>query len=678
MTSKKESGPRCVALVGPYLSGKTTLLESILNMTGATTRKGEVNVGNTVGDSSAEARARGMSVETNVATTTFMGECLTFMDCPGSVEFQQDGRNAVMGVDAAVVVVDAEIQWPLTLAPILKNLEELGVPTAIFVNKLDKAQGSVGDLIDKLRLFSDRPLVMRHLPLRNGDEVTGYIDLASERAYQYKVNAPSELLDVPNDMIEREQEARYTLLETLADFDDHLMEELLEDITPPKEEVYRDLAVDFQNGEIVPVFLGSAESDNGVHRLLKALRHETPEVSVTAERLGLDADGPAIAQVLKTYHTAHGGKLSVVRVLRGTIEDGDHMSGDRVSGINSMLGADTKKMLKAVVGDTVALGRMEDAKTGDSLVPKGSAYVDLPKANIPMPIYGQAIAVANRNDEVKLTGAIGKLIDEDQSITLAMNQDTHELILWGQGEMHLHIALDRLKNRYGLEVTTQPPGVPYKEAIRKSMTQRGKFKRQSGGHGQFGDVVLDIKPLPRGTGFEFNQTIKGGSVPKQYIQSVEAGVKDYLVKGPLGFPVVDVSVTLTDGSYHSVDSSDLAFRTAGRLAMSEAMPQCKSVILEPILNVNITIPSDFTSKVNGVISSRRGQILGFNGKEGWTGWDIVQAHIPQSEVHDLIIDLRSLSHGVSSFTWEFDHLTELVGKEAEQVLAASKAANARN
>ncbi len=678
MTSKKESGPRCVALVGPYLSGKTTLLESILNMTGATTRKGEVNVGNTVGDSSAEARARGMSVETNVATTTFMGECLTFMDCPGSVEFQQDGRNAVMGVDAAVVVIDAEIQWPLTLAPILKNLEELGVPTAIFVNKLDKAQGSVGDLIDKLRLFSDRPLVMRHLPLRNGDEVTGYIDLASERAYQYKVNAPSELLDVPNDMIEREQEARYTLLETLADFDDHLMEELLEDITPPKEEVYRDLAVDFQNGEIVPVFLGSAESDNGVHRLLKALRHETPEVSVTAERLGLDADGPAIAQVLKTYHTAHGGKLSVVRVLRGTIEDGDHMSGDRVSGINSMLGADTKKMLKAVVGDTVALGRMEDAKTGDSLVPKGSAYVDLPKANIPMPIYGQAIAVANRNDEVKLTGAIGKLIDEDQSITLAMNQDTHELILWGQGEMHLHIALDRLKNRYGLEVTTQPPGVPYKEAIRKSMTQRGKFKRQSGGHGQFGDVVLDIKPLPRGTGFEFNQTIKGGSVPKQYIQSVEAGVKDYLVKGPLGFPVVDVSVTLTDGSYHSVDSSDLAFRTAGRLAMSEAMPQCKSVILEPILNVNITIPSDFTSKVNGVISSRRGQILGFNGKEGWTGWDIVQAHIPQSEVHDLIIDLRSLSHGVSSFTWEFDHLTELVGKEAEQVLAASKAANARN
>jgi elongation factor G len=600
------------------------------------------------------------------------------MDCPGSVEFQQDGRNAVMGVDAAVVVIDAEIQWPLTLAPILKNLEELGVPTAIFVNKLDKAQGSVGDLIDKLRLFSDRPLVMRHLPLRNGDEVTGYIDLASERAYQYKVNAPSELLDVPNDMIEREQEARYTLLETLADFDDHLMEELLEDITPPKEEVYRDLAVDFQNGEIVPVFLGSAESDNGVHRLLKALRHETPEVSVTAERLGLDADGPAIAQVLKTYHTAHGGKLSVVRVLRGAIEDGDHMSGDRVSGINSMLGADTKKMLKAVAGDTVALGRMEDAKTGDSLVPKGSADVDLPKANIPMPIYGQAIAVANRNDEVKLTGAIGKLIDEDQSITLAMNQDTHELILWGQGEMHLHIALDRLKNRYGLEVTTQPPGVPYKEAIRKSMTQRGKFKRQSGGHGQFGDVVLDIKPLPRGTGFEFNQTIKGGSVPKQYIQSVEAGVKDYLVKGPLGFPVVDVSVTLTDGSYHSVDSSDLAFRTAGRLAMSEAMPQCKSVILEPILNVNITIPSDFTSKVNGVISSRRGQILGFNGKEGWTGWDIVQAHIPQSEVHDLIIDLRSLSHGVSSFTWEFDHLTELVGKEAEQVLAASKAANARN
>ena len=672
MTSKKASGPRCVALVGPYLSGKTTLLESILNMTGATTRKGQVTAGNTVGDSSPEARARGMSVETNVATTTFMGESLSFLDCPGSVEFQQDGRNAVLGVDAAVVVVDVEIQWPVTLAPILKNLEDLGVPTAIFVNKLDKAHGSVGDLIEKLRHFSGRPLVMRHLPLRDGGQITGYIDLASERAYQYKVNAPSELLDLPDDMLEREQEARYTLLETLADFDDHLMEELLEDITPPQEEVYRDLTTDFQQGEIVPVFLGSADTDNGVHRLLKALRHETPEVATTVERLGLEADGSTVAHVLKTYHTAHGGKLSVARVLRGSIDDGDHLAGDRVSGINSMLGAETSKMSSAKAGDTIALGRMEEAKTGDALVPKGSPGVSLPTADVPMPIYGQAITVANRNDEVKLTGAISKLTDEDQSLKLAMNQDTHELILWGQGEMHLHIALDRLKNRYGLAVTTQPPGVPYKEAIRKGMTQRGKFKRQSGGHGQFGDVVLDIKPLPRGTGFEFNQTIKGGTVPKQYIQSVEAGVKDYLVKGPLGFPVVDVSVTLTDGSYHSVDSSDLAFRTAGRLAMSEAMPQCSSVILEPVLNVEITIPSDFTSKVNGVISSRRGQILGFDPKEGWTGWDVVHAHMPQSEVHDLIIDLRSLSHGVSSFTWKFDHLSELVGKEAEQVLAANK------
>ncbi|NQV22000.1 MAG: elongation factor G, partial [Rhodospirillales bacterium] len=242
----------------------------------------------------------------------------------------------------------------------------------------------------------------------------------------------------------------------------------------------------------------------------------------------------------------------------------------------------------------------------------------------------------------------------------------------GQGEMHLQIAIDRLNNRYGLGIVTQPPGVPYKEAIRKSITQRSKFKRQTGGHGQFGDVVLDIKPLPRGSGFQFSDTIKGGTVPKQYIPSVEAGVKDYLVKGPLGFPVVDVAVTLTDGSFHTVDSSDLAFRTAGRMAMSEAMPQCGSVILEPVLNVEITIPSEYTSKANSVISSRRGQILGFDPKEGWAGWDVVHAHMPQSEVHDLIIDLRSLSHGVSTFTWEFDHLSELVGKEADQVLAAAR------
>lgn len=672
MTSKKVSSPRCVALLGPYLSGKTTLLESILYMTGATSRKGQVTAGNTVGDGSPEARARGMSVETNVATTEFMGESFTFLDCPGSVEFQQDGRNAALGVDAAVVVVDVEIQWPVTLAPILKNLENLGVPTAIFVNKLDKAQGSVGDLIERLGPFSERPLVMRHLPLRTDGQITGYIDLASERTYKYQVNGPSKLSSLPDDMVDREQEARYTLLETLADFDDHLMEELLEDIPPPKEEVYRDLSTDFQQGVIVPVFLGAVETDHGVHRLLKALRHETPEVSVTAARLGIDSKTGTVGQILKTFHTAHGGKLSVARIYQGTVNDGDTLSGERISGLYTMLGADTRKQERAVAGSTVALGRLEEIKTNDTLQPKGAPVIELPRGDIPMPIYGQAITVANRNDEVKLTGAIAKLSDEDPSLSLVMNQDTHELILWGQGEMHLQIAIDRLNNRYGLGIVTQPPGVPYKEAIRKSITQRSKFKRQTGGHGQFGDVVLDIKPLPRGSGFQFSDTIKGGTVPKQYIPSVEAGVKDYLVKGPLGFPVVDVAVTLTDGSFHTVDSSDLAFRTAGRMAMSEAMPQCGSVILEPVLNVEITIPSEYTSKANSVISSRRGQILGFDPKEGWAGWDVVHAHMPQSEVHDLIIDLRSLSHGVSTFTWEFDHLSELVGKEADQVLAAAR------
>ena len=284
------------------------------------------------------------------------------------------------------------------------------------------------------------------------------------------------------------------------------------------------------------------------------------------------------------------------------------------------------------------------------------------------------MTAADRADEVKLTGAVAKVVEEDPSLSLEQNQDTQEMLLWGQGDIHLKIAFDRLKSKYGLDVVTRRPKVPYKEAIRKPISQRGRHKRQTGGHGQYGDVVLDIKPLPRGSGFQFDNKIVGGVVPKQYIPSVEHGVKEYLNVGPLGFPVVDISVTLVDGSFHAVDSSDIAFKTAGRIAMSEALPQCSPVLLEPILLVAISVPSDAISKVNGVITGRRGQILGFDVRAGWPGWDTVSAHMPQAEILDLIVELRSLTLGVGTYTWKYDHLQELTGRIADQVLAETAAA----
>lgn len=673
MSNGTAAGPRNVALVGPYLSGKTTLLESILFATGAITRKGSVSEGNTVGDSSPEARAREMGVELNLASTTFLGDDLTFLDCPGSIEFLQEAHNALLGVDAAVVVCEADPTKAATLGPLLRFLEDHGIPRLIFVNKIDRASGRVQDLLEALQGVSAQPLVLRQVPIREGEEVTGYVDLASERAYLYRPDAASEIVELPASMSDEKAEARYLMLEKLADFDDTLMEQLLEDQEPANEEVFVQLTRDLREGNIVPVLLGAGEHQHGVKRLLKALRHEVPGPAAAAERLGMAADGEALAQVLKTYHTMHGGKLSVARVWRGVIKDGATLNGDRVSGVYRMLGSQTEKVAEAKAGDVVAFGRLESARTGDTLCP-GKPDLELERAEVLPPVFHLAVTAADRADEVKLTGAVAKVVDEDPSLSLEQNQDTQEMLLWGQGDIHLKIAFDRLKSKYGLDVVTRRPKVPYKEAIRKPISQRGRHKRQTGGHGQYGDVVLDIKPLPRGSGFQFDNKIVGGVVPKQYIPSVEHGVKEYLNVGPLGFPVVDISVTLVDGSFHAVDSSDIAFKTAGRIAMSEALPQCSPVLLEPILLVAISVPSDAISKVNGVITGRRGQILGFDVRAGWPGWDTVSAHMPQAEILDLIVELRSLTLGVGTYTWKYDHLQELTGRIADQVLAESAAA----
>ncbi|MBT4711502.1 MAG: elongation factor G [Alphaproteobacteria bacterium] len=380
--NQRPSGTRSVALVGSYLSGKTTLLESLLLATGKIARRGAVGDGSAVGDSSAEARARGMSVEVNVATTEFMGDTFNFVDCPGSIEFWQDSSDALMGVDAAVVVCEADPTKAAALAPLLKRLDELELPRILFVNKIDRGTGRVRDLLPALQAVSDKPLALRHVPIRDGETVTGYVDLASERAYVYHDGEASERIDLPESMNDRESEARYELLEKLADFDDKLMEQLLEDVEPPNDEVYEQLAKDFAEGHVVPVLLGAAEHDAGVRRLLKELRHEVPTADATRERRGIDPDGEVLAQVLKTYHTTRGGKLSVARVWRGKLSDGMTLNGERVSGLFTMVGQQTEKRRDAGPGDIVALGRLEHINTGDVLEPGKDGTAKLPVADI--------------------------------------------------------------------------------------------------------------------------------------------------------------------------------------------------------------------------------------------------------------------------------------------------------
>jgi elongation factor G len=669
MTAKFPSLPRACALVGPFASGKTSLLEAMLFAAGAIARQGRIKDGSTVGDSSPEARARLMSVEPNIASAEYLGEKWTFIDCPGSVEFQQESYNALMAVDTAIVVCEPDPARAVMVAPVLKFLDERKIPHLLFINKIDVAGTRLKETLDALQAVSDRPLIMREIPIRDGDAVTGYIDLVSERAYKYRPGQTSVMIQIPEALRSEEAKARQELLEHLADFDDHLMEELLEDIQPPTDEIYQDLGKDLTEDLIVPVFFGSAENDGGIHRLLKALRHEGPAPTVTAARLGIAGEGGPLAQVFKTVHAAHTGKLSFVRIWRGEFSDNQALDGSRIGGVYAMNAGTPTKVAKAGLGDLVAFGRLDSAATGAVLgaVDDGMAPWPQPLA----PLFAFALTAEKKGDDVKLSGVLTKLSEEDPSLSLE-HGEFGEMVLRGQGEIHLQVAIDRLRNRFNMQVLTKKPTVPYKESIRKGVSIHGRHKKQSGGHGQFGDVHLDIAPLPRGSGFQFIDKIVGGVVPRQYIPSVEHGVSEFLNQGPFGFPVVDLSVTLTSGTYHAVDSSDMAFKTAARIAMSEGMPQCDPVLLEPVLLVEISVPSDCTAKAQRIVSGRRGQILGYDGKKGWQGWDTVSAYLPQAEMDDLIVELRSLTMGVGTFSWVFDHLQEISGRVAEKVVEMRK------
>lgn len=672
-------GPRCIALVGPFQAGKTTLLEAILARTGAVQRPGTVEAGNTVGDASPEARAHKMSVELSVASTNFLGDTYTFLDCPGSIEFAQDMRSALPPVDAAVVVCEADEKKIPQLQLVLRELEELKIPRFLFLNKIDKADKRVRETIALLQPASRVPLALRQIPIWKNDIIEGFVDLALERAFVYREHAPSEVIPLDGENLDRKKEARFSMLEKLADHDDKLMEQLLEDIEPPRDKVFDDLSKELREGSICPVLIGSATRTNGVLRLMKALRHEAPGIAATAARLGLKAGGDAVGIVVKTLHTTHGGKNSVTRVLAGEIGEGASVIGSkgetvRVAGVFKQQGAAFEKRGPAPAGETVALGKLDPILTGDTVTTTKKPHPPLVKIVPLTPVMGAAISARERKDDVKLGPALHKLVDEDPSLIVVHNPEQSEVVLWGQGEMHLRVAVERLSGRFGVAVATRPPRVGYRETIKKPISQRGRHKKQTGGHGQFGDVVLEIKPLPRGSGFKFEETITGGAVPRQYFSSVEEGVRNYLKHGPLGFPVVDVAVTLTDGSYHDVDSSDMAFQLAGRLAMVEGMPQCNPVLLEPILTVEIACPNEATAKINAILSQRRGQIMGFDAREGWSGWDVVKAMLPESEIGDLIIEVRSATAGVGSLSFKFDHLQELTGKGADQVIAARRAA----
>jgi elongation factor G len=666
MAGQPSKGTRVIALVGPAGAGKTSLAEAMLFAAGATDRLGSTANGSSIGDSSPESRQRGGSTELNLYNFEHLGDQFAIIDVPGSIGFAADGARALAIADVAIVVVDPDPARAPLAAPALRALDELGIPHLIFVNRIDQAHGRIRDLLSALEPMSVSPLIARQIPIWDGEKVSGFVDLALERAFKYRAGQSSERIEIPSELQEREIEARTHMLEQLADHDDELLEQLLMDETPTPQKIFQDLARETGESLGVAVLFGSASSSWGVRRLLKALRHEAPTAAATAKRL--EVTDPAL-YVFKILHGSIG-RLALSRALGGSIREGSDLKTDgehaRVGSLFKVQGEKTQKVGEASDGDIVAVAKIDNVNAGQWL---GAGKLP-PPIDIEFPARNCAVAIepADRKDDVKLSGALHRLTEEDGGLIVEHDEANHEIRLRGVNEEHLNTVLARLKRRYGVEVKSHPPAVGYRESIRKPVKQHGRHKKQSGGHGQFGDVIIEIRPLSRGEGFVFEEKIHGGSVPKQWIPAVEEGVREAMVKGPLGFQVVDCAVTLVDGSYHSVDSSELAFRLAGRIAMQEALAAASPHLLEPMHKLTVVCPSSATSRITSAVAGRRGQMLGLGPRDGWTGWDRIEALIPEAELSGLEAELRSQSQGLATYEAEFDHLAELNGPLAEKVI----------
>ncbi|WP_395696780.1 elongation factor G [Methylocella sp.] len=661
MTCEHPAGPRSIALVGPQGAGKSTLFDALMAAAGEPVRRPRADRGEARGEARSEIR---------LGHCAFMGERWSILDCAGSIEFAFETEAALTAVDLAVVVVEPSAARLGALEPLMRSLEAHRLPHLVFVNKIDQLDGSFDALLHALQGASARRIAPRQLPMRAGDAVIGYVDVVTGRAFRYGERDAAQPIELPEALRDDERKAHEELTEALADQDDALLEKILEDVEPGADELYAHISKDQSGDQIVEALIGQANRGHGVFRLWKALRHDAPPAAETARRRGLAGEGegqPDEAPAVQIFKTAQGGRLCFGRVWRGVLRDGATLgqvgagqgggAGQvRVGGLYRFAGADQTRASEAQAGEVVALGRLEGVGAGDLL--GGLAQDAAPFPRPPEPVYELAVAPKDRKDDVKLSTALTKLAQDDPSLSVEHRAETGETVMRGQGELHLSAAIERLAAVHNVEVAVATPSIAYKETIRRAVSQHGRLKRQTGGHGQFADVKIEVEPRPRGVGFAFLDKTVGGSVPKNFIPAVREAAEEAMRKGPLGYPVVDVAVTLVDGGFHSVDSSDMAFRAATKAAVAEALAKADPVLLEPVDHVVVSAPNAFTAAVQKLLSGRRGQIMGYHEKPGWPGWDDVEALAPEAELHDLIMELRSDTMGLGAYRRRFDHLSE--------------------
>ncbi|MEO1329682.1 MAG: elongation factor G [Pseudomonadota bacterium] len=640
---------RCFCVLGPSQSGKTTLIDRLASLEDEPARS-------VIGGGLELARFR------------FGEEDWGAIDCPGSIETLPQTRQALLAADAAIVCVKPDPEAAALAAPFLRLAEASGTPSILFVNRIDEAQARVRDVVAALQDYAQHAIVLRQAPIRTDGEITGAIDLISERAWKYREGQPSTLIEIPDSALEREHEARGGLLEDLSELDDWLLEELVEDREPAAGPLYAIAAKALRENAATPVFLGSASHGNGVRRLMKALRHEAPPLNDLRARLaeGVGAEASALKSVtFNVDHRKHVGKVAVLRALDPAgLSSGSALAG---GGLGSLLERNGSNG-SAAAGEIVAVAKSEQLKAGE-IQDAARAYPGPAWSQSPRPMIARAVSPSREKDEAKLSGVLARLAEDEPGLEVAPEIGTGRLVVRLQGPAHLRHLKARLSDVFGIDIEEHPERDSYRETITKPVETHYRHRKQSGGAGQFADVKLTAAPAPRGTGFQFEETVKGGAVPRNYIPAVEAGARDAMASGPLGFSVLDVQVTLTDGQHHSVDSSDFAFRTAGRFGVAKALAEAAPVLLQPIHRVTIRTPSVYSGGLTPMVASLKGQILGFERDPDAKGWDLFHALMPQHVLADLPTALRAATQGAGWFDDAFDHYEEVYGKEAERIVA---------
>ncbi|MFO1173851.1 MAG: elongation factor G [Paracoccaceae bacterium] len=633
---------RLITVMGPSQSGKTELVKRLAHLDGHPPKVEQAG-------------------HLALSRFTFLGEPWCAIDMAGGPEYARMAGAALLASDAVVLCVAPDPAEAVLAAPYLRAIEAAGTPCLIFINRMDTPKGRVRDIVSALQAYTSHAVVLRQIPIREGGQVVGAVDLISERAWRYREGLPSVLVEMPNAESDREKEARSALLEHMSEYDDKLLEELIEDHEPARGALYEIARRETQESVILPCFLGAASHANGVMRLMKALRHEAPGVEALAARIG---GAKALAVGFHAQYRKHLGKCVFIRALSAGVAQGAALGGASIGGL-SELGAKSGHDQLAV-GD-VAIAVKADHLNAGMIYGAADATPAPDWARGAPPALARLLTPAHERDDVRLSAALARLAEADPALAVQQDEGSGHALLRVQGPMHLRHTLVQLADGFGVEVEALVPQPRYRESISSAIEETYRHRKQSGGAGQFADVALTVGPMARGEGFRFSETVKGGAVPRNYIPSVEEGARDALVKGPLGFPVIDVAVTLTDGKHHAVDSSDYAFRTAGRQGVKEALSKAGPVLLQPVERVDVHIPSIFAGSMVSLISSLKGQVLGFDRDPACRGWDIFRALLPAAAEEDLITALGSATQGTAWHEATFDHYEELYGREAERI-----------